>query len=754
MTNPEFNVYRFNDREHWRIGVFDNLNINDNGDLAVSAGYDIKSITECGKGDAISAIDFSAYNQLYWLLQGSGELMRMHEFGPQMAGTLSEAKGVTKLIVGLERLWLLASGVICSYSLSGLYPLRQLVKERTIQDMADDGSDGVWWLEGGDRQNASLYHVDRYGCQASKPIFLPMSLKTGQLNVSRCGRKIVILDPEFSEAESIAESCGKAKAHWRIIVIDCIDRKPQVFKTIGTIDINFRPQKFAIDCEQKIHLIGQQDQQNEKDQKDPKDQKEKKDLQTAWLWTIDLEGTLLARHQLQLPKESLPIAGIAAGDYIALATGNGPITLHPAETTGSQDKERVSTFISPTLISPDGTPHGWKRVDIDVVLPAGTTMQVKCAATRDSYLADWVGRILADDSRSSQDKINQINQRVSWREKEDTVLYAGSDNEGGIVRLRFPLHQIDETYLWLGFTLYTPPGRKPPVLKALSIYYPNISYMGYLPAVYQQDSTSALQLQSFLAIFETLFGDLDTLIDQLPAHIDPETAPDSWLPFLLSWLGLPSPESLNPVVRRKLLQAAPELLAGRGTYHALHQLLKIITSDTDQIKVEIEDIAAGPMPWILQLQKRQNIAARLGCDTLIAVQQSPAFRLGNARLGSSQGIPLGVGRADLQKILVRHVGELKITVKSAPEVRKHIEPIINIFLPYFVPAHCRYRLEFVSTHPQYWQRRLNVDLRLQDKESSELGKGTVSGNFQLPLFPIKEIVLDQSTHLDSDSYLN
>lgn len=732
MTNPEFKVYRFMDSEHWRIGIFDNLQINNDGDLAVSAGYDIKPITVCGKGDAISAIDFSAYNQLYWLLRGSGDLMRMHEFGPQLVGALSEAKGATKLTVGRERLWLLAPGVISSYSLRGLYPLRQLVRHRAILDMADDGNDGVWWLEGGDLEKASLYHVDRYGCQASKPLLLEIPLKKGQLNVSRCGRKIVTLDPEFSGTESIAESCGKAKAHWQIIIIDCIDRKPQTFNAIGTIDINFRPQKFAIDCEQKIHLI---------------------DSQTAWLWTIDLEGTLLARHQLQLPKDSLPIAGIAAGDYIALATGNGPITLHPAETTGSQDKERVSTFISPTLISPDGTPHGWKRVDMDVVLPAGSTLQVKCAATRESYVADWVNRILADDSRSSQDKINQINQRVTWREK-DTVLYAGSDNEGGTVRLRFPLHQIDQTHLWLSFTLYTPPGRKPPVLKELSIYYPNISYMDYLPAVYQQDPTSALQLQSFLAIFETLFGDLDTLIDQLPNLIDPDTAPETWLSFLISWLGLPSPDSLNPGVRRKLLQAAPELLAGRGTYRALQQLLEIITSDIDQIKVEIEDIAAGPMPWILQSQKRQAVAARLGCDTLIAAQQPSAFRLGNARLGSSQGVPLGVGRADLHKILAQHAGELKIRIRSAIEVRKHIESIINIFLPYFVPAHCRYRLEFFSTPPQYWQRRLNVDFRLQDRESSELGKGTISGNFQLPVIPIKEIVLDQSTHLDSDSYLN
>jgi phage tail-like protein len=773
MTHPEFNIYRLNDREHWRMGVFDNLQINDDGDLSVSAGYDIQAMDAYGTGGAISAIDFSANNQLYWLLGNNGDLMQMHELGPQVVGTLSEAKDATKLIVGRERLWLLAPYAISSYSLRNLHPLRQLVRNpvirnmncdfsdlklpskqerqemegRTILDMADDGNDGVWWLEGGNYKDASLYHVDRYGCQASQPISLKMPLKKGQLNISRCGRKIVILDPEFSGTEPVAEPCGKTKAHWRIIVIDCIDRKLQIFDAIGTIDIHFKPQKFAIDCKQKIHLIGQKNEKNQKDQE------EKKDLQLSWLWTIDLEGNLLARHPLRLPKNSLSITGIAAGDCIALATEIGPIMLHPAKATGLQDRERESLFISPTLISPDGTPHGWKRADIEVVLPAGTAMQVKYAATRDSYLVDAINKILADDTRSSQDKINQINKQVSWREKE-AVLYAGSDNDGGAVRVRFPLHQVDEMHLWLSFTLYTPPGRKPPVLKAFSVYYPNISYLDYLPAVYQQDPVSALQLQSFLAIFEAFFGDLDTLIDQLPDHIDPETAPEAWLPFLLGWLGLPSPESLNAGVRRKLLQTAPELLAGRGTYRALQQLLEIITGGSDQVKIEIEDIAARPMLWILQPQKRQAVAARLGCDTLIAAQQRPAFRLGNARLGFTRGIPLGIGRADLQKILASRTGELKITIKSAPEMRKHLEPIINIFLPYFVPAHCRYRLEFVPALSQKWQQKLNVDFRLQSENGSELGKGAILGDFHLPVIPVKEIVLDHSSHLDSDSYLN
>ncbi len=734
MKHPEFNSYCFKERAHWLTGAIENLQMTDDNGLAVLAGFVVEQVAHTGPEDKTPALDYGPCDHLYWVRTDTRELMRLHTFGPQTVGTLSEAESATKLAVGSERLWLLTPRGMNSYAVRGLHPLRQLKRRRPIVDMAGDGCDGVWWLEGDDSEGAVLYHADRYGCTASPPIPLSMRLKQAALDVTCCGRKIVILDPKPPESERVTDPCRGEKAHWRLIIVDCVDGEPLIYDDIGVIDGAFKPELLTIDNEQQIHLIGPHTAQ-------------------AQLWTLNFEGALIARRQPRLPQDGLPVAAISVGHRITVATAAGIVHLCPADTTTLQGEERRSTFISPTLISPDGTPRGWQRADIEVVLPAGTTLEVTCAATRDRNLVSAINRILKDDTHSPAFKVDQLNERLSWR-VEDRVIYAGSDADDGAARLRYPLHQVDQTHLWLRFTLYTPPGRRPPALKALSVYYPNLSYLRYLPAVYQEDPISAAGLRRFLAIFETLFGDLDTAIDQLPSHIDPDTAPPSWLPFLLRWLGLPSPDGLSPAVQRNLLKEAPKLLAGRGTVKALQRLLEIITAENGDVSIQIDDRAAVPPPWVLQPLKRRAIAPRLGRDTLIASQQPPAFRLGAAGLGSSKGVPLGVGCTDPKRVFAHRTGELRLRIRATGESRKRLEPIIKIFLPYFVPAHCRYRLEFAPTAPRPWRQRLDVDLRLMDGAVSRLGSETVAGRFRLPLTPMDEIILDRSAHLDRGLHLN
>lgn len=753
MKHPEFNSYCFKDRAHWRVGAIDNLQTtNDNG-LAVLAGLVVEPVADSGSEDQTPALDYGPCDHLYWVRSDSRELVRLYDFGPQTVGTLSEAEGPAKLAVGKDRLWLLTKtkingekskpdGYVCkpedykyrinSYAMRGLYPLRQLKPQRPILDMAGDGCNGVWWLEGGDQDNAMLYHADRYGCTASLPP-LPMLLDQAALDVTCCRNKIVILDTKAPEFERGTDPYREGKAQWRLIIVDCDDGKPLIYDDIGSIDDAFQPQRLTIDNEQQIHLFG-----HHKAQLCP---------HKAQLWTLNLDGTLIAQRHPQLPQ----VAAISAGHHIAAATAAGIVHLRPADTTTRQGEERTSTFITPTLISPDGTPRGWQRADIEVVLPEGTTLEVICA-TRDGNRVSEIDRILKDGNHSPAHKVDKLNERLSWRE-QDRVVYVGSDVDDGVARLRYPLHQVDQTHLWLRFTLYTPPGRRPPALKALSVYYPNLSYLRYLPAVYQEDPTSAAALRRFLAIFEALFGDLDAAIDQLPNHIDPDTAPPSWLPFLLRWLGLPSPDGLSKEVRRDLLKEAPKLLAGRGTYNALHRLLEIITKNGD-VSIQIDDRSAGPAPWILQPDKRRAIASRLGRDTLIVSRQPPAFRLGEARLGSSKGVPLGVGRTDPKQVFAHHTGELRLRIGATGALRQRLEPIIKVFLPYFVPAHCRPRLEFVSSTLQPWRQRLDGDLRLMDGAAYRLGSETIVGQFRLPATTTDEIILDRSSYLERGLHLN
>ncbi len=734
MKHPEFNSYCFKHLVHWRAGAIDNLQSTDDSGLNVLAGFDVEPIANTGPEDETPALDFGPCDHLYWVRVDTRELVRLHTFGPQTVGTLSEAEGATKLAVGAERLWLLTPRGINNYALHGLHPLRQLKPQRPILDMAGDGCDGVWWLEGGNDKEAELFHADRYGCLVATPIPLKIPLNRAALDVTGCGRKIVILDPQPPASDRVNEPCKGEKAHWRLIVVDCVDAESLIYDDIGLIDGAFKPVLLTIDNAQQIHLFGPHKAQ-------------------VQLWTLNIEGALIAQRQPRLPQDGLPVSAMSAGHYITLATAAGIVHLRPADITTSQGEERRSTFITPTLISPDGTPRGWQRAEIEIVLPEGTTLEVTCAATRDPNLVRAINRILGDNRHTPAFKVDQLNERLAWR-AEDRVIYAGSDVDDGAAHLSYLLHQVDHTHLWLRFRFYTPPGRRPPALKALTVFYPNLSYLRYLPAVYQEDQASAAGLRRFLAIYETLFGDLDAAIDQLPSHIDPNTAPVNWLSFLLRWLGLPSPDGLSPAVQRNLLKEAPKLLAQRGTVKALQRLLEIITAANGDISIQINDLAAGPPPWVLQPLKRSAIAPKLGYDTLIVSRQPSAFRLGAARLGSSKGVPLGIGRTDSQRVFAHRTGELRLRVGATGEISERLEPIIKIFLPYFVPAHCRYRLEFAPSAPQPWHQRLDVDLRLMDGAVSRLGSETIAGRFRLPLLPTDEIILDRSARLDRGLHLN
>lgn len=739
MKHPEYKGYYFNNHAHWLAGAIENLQMTNDGELAVSAGFNVEPVTNTNHEDHTPALAFDPCNRLYWVRLQSRELMRLNDSGPQAVGQFPKAEAnIKKMIVGTKRIWLLTTTSINSYALKGLYPLRQLRHSCCpVLDIAGDGCDGLWWLEAHDGDKAILFHADRFGCCIASMPLKKINLKQAVMDVSCSAGKIVILDTATPTSEKPRDPCQRKAVNWRLIIVDCDDGNAIIYDDIGVIDSEFRPKLLTIDNSQQIHLI---------------------DPHTAQLWTLSLDGVLIARRHPRLPQNTLPVTGISAGRHIAAATATGIVQLQPADTLAPDGEERIATFITPVMISPEGTPSGWQRADIEAVLPEGTTLEVVYAATRETSLVNEINRILLDNAHSQAFKLKRLNERLSWQ-MMDRVIYTERDADDDTVtdtarRLRFPLQQVDQTHLWLRLTLYTPPGRRPPALKALSVYYPNLSYLRYLPAVYQEDPNAAAALQRFLAVFEALFGDLDAVIDRLPSQIDPETAPPSWLPFLLRWLGLPSPAGLSVTVQRNLLKQAPELLAWRGTAAALKQLLDIIKGDYGDINIRVDDCATAPVPWVLQPPGRQSVAPRLGHDTLIISQRPPAFRLGAARLGPANGTALGVGRIDPEKAFMYRAGELQLWIEAAGELRQRLESILRIFLPYFVPAHCHYRLIFVSPSQRPWRHRLDDNLRLNDSTGSRLGSETVAGQFRLAPIPNDEIMLDRCAYLDRGLPLN
>jgi phage tail-like protein len=114
------------------------------------------------------------------------------------------------------------------------------------------------------------------------------------------------------------------------------------------------------------------------------------------------------------------------------------------------------------------------------------------------------------------------------------------------------------------------------LLKQVKIYYPRLSYLRYLPAVYQEESASREFLERFLSIFESALHDNEETISRIPMYLDPKAAPEDFYPWLASWLSLDLYELLKDKNREFILCAA-ELYKRKGTVSGIADLVTLLT---------------------------------------------------------------------------------------------------------------------------------------------------------------------------------
>ena len=105
------------------------------------------------------------------------------------------------------------------------------------------------------------------------------------------------------------------------------------------------------------------------------------------------------------------------------------------------------------------------------------------------------------------------------------------------------------------------------------------SYTQYLPAFYREDAFTG----RFLHIFEDIFRSIEGIADNIPFYFDSYTTPQSFLPWLSSWLGLVLDERWPEIKRRQLVRSAVELYRWRGTKRGLTEYLKLYTGVAPRI---------------------------------------------------------------------------------------------------------------------------------------------------------------------------
>ncbi len=110
-----------------------------------------------------------------------------------------------------------------------------------------------------------------------------------------------------------------------------------------------------------------------------------------------------------------------------------------------------------------------------------------------------------------------------------------------------------------------------------------------LPGVYQDGDFTA----RFVSAFDDALAPVFSTLDNLPAYVDPDTAPIDVLAFVGRWVGASREEATDRPTQRIAVREAVEAHRRRGTRSGLSQVLRHLTGGA----VEVAD--SGGTAWSL-----------------------------------------------------------------------------------------------------------------------------------------------------------
>lgn len=221
-------------------------------------------------------------------------------------------------------------------------------------------------------------------------------------------------------------------------------------------------------------------------------------------------------------------------------------------------KLKPGTFISKPL---DSTEKGctWHKIVLDAEIPDKTQIDVYYYSSDDAK---------SEYAPSESDWSKLATFRASQLKLRDALI---QDHSG--------------RYLWLKLELRSSDEYKTPKVKSIMAFFPRISYLRYLPAVYQEDAASKDFLERFLSLFETFLWNTEEEITQLARYFDAEATPKEFIAWLGTWVGAVFDESWSSEKRRIFLQRAVALYKKRGTREGIEEIIEIYTG-TKPIIVE------------------------------------------------------------------------------------------------------------------------------------------------------------------------
>ena len=226
----------------------------------------------------------------------------------------------------------------------------------------------------------------------------------------------------------------------------------------------------------------------------------------------------------------------------------------------------------------------WHRLIMDAEIPPETAIYIRARATDDAELlavTPWIDQPMLY-RRTGGSELPYYDPYTN--RKDDPTL---SERHGTWEIL---LQHIEGRYIQLELTLEGNT-RATPEIQALRLWYPRFSYAkAYLPAIYNEDPTSASFTDRFLANYEGLLSNLEDKIVGVYRLMDARSAPAETLDWLAGWLGA----VLHPVWeegrRRFFIRYAHKIYQIRGTVPGIIIALRIFLDDEDTLDETLFDL--------------------------------------------------------------------------------------------------------------------------------------------------------------------
>ena len=263
---------------------------------------------------------------------------------------------------------------------------------------------------------------------------------------------------------------------------------------------------------------------------------------------LRLDGGALALPQDDRPGcPMLPLPGLSVTRSGRLVGTSLMLLARPGGVTYPRQGRYLSAPLDSRIFN-----CAWHRLVLDVTVPEGTTLTIRTYTAPAALDADRIANLPP----------------ARW----SVPLTIGPGDWPELL-----IQSLPGRYLWLNVE-FRSNGTVTPLIRTITLYAPRQSSLSYLPPVFREDAVSASFLDRFLTYFDTVFNEIETLIDQFTGYLDPNGVPaGDFLAWLGSWFDLAFLAEWSDATRRAFVRQAIALYKQRGTLAGLQAILGLHT---------------------------------------------------------------------------------------------------------------------------------------------------------------------------------